>query len=98
MRKKDPTQNNQQLGNLLLRYKKLIKPPQSSVINEVVLVVGEVLGVVLLPSQFDYNVRSKTIYIKTPSLLRTEIIKKREIIIKTLRERLGDNNYPIEFI
>ncbi|MEK7462041.1 MAG: hypothetical protein AAB618_00495 [Patescibacteria group bacterium] len=98
MKKKDPTHNNQQLGNLLLRYKKLIKPPQQSVINEVVEVVGKVVGVGVISSQFTYNVSSKTVYIKTSSLLRTEIIKNKTIIIAALKERLGEKNHPVEFI
>lgn len=98
MNRKDPTENNQQLGNLLLRFKKIIKPPQQSVIKEVVEVVCEVVGVERNLLQFEYNVLSRTIYIKSHSLIRTEILKKKVEIIKALKERLGENNYPTEFI
>ncbi len=98
MKKKDPTQNSQQLGNLLLRYKKIIKPPQQSVINEVVVVVKDILGYEVLPHQLGYTVSSKTVYIKTSSLLRTEIIKKKSEIIEALCQRLGKDNCPKNFL
>ncbi len=98
MKKKDPTRNVEQLGNLLERYKKLFKPPQQSVVAEVVIVVGEVIGLQVLSTQFEYNVSSRIIYIKTPSVVRTEILKKKDSIKKALKERLGEHNSPIDFI
>ncbi len=98
MRKKDPTGNSEQLGNLLLRYKKIFKPPQESVLIEVARVVSEVVGVSVSSKQFNYTVSSKIVYIKTPSLIKSEIIKKKADIKKALSERLGEGNVPLDFI
>jgi hypothetical protein len=98
MKKKDPAHNSQQLGNLLLRYKKIIKPPQQSVVIEVVSVIKDVAGFDVTTKQLEYTVSSRTVYVKTPSVLRTEIIKKKSEILKALTERLGDNNCPINII
>jgi hypothetical protein len=98
MQKKDPTQNNQQLGNLLLRYKKLIKPPQQTVVAEVVLVVKEIVGVDVRQNQFTYAVSSRTLYVKSPSIIKTEILRAKNELLKALRERLGENNSPVDFV
>ena len=98
MKKKDPAQNSEQLGNLLLRYKKIFKPPQQSVLLEVVAVVKEVVGVDVSTSQFSYTVASRVVYVKTPSIIKTEILKKKAVIKKALSERLGDQHGPIDFI
>ncbi len=98
MKKKDPAHNSQQLGNLLLRYKKIIKPPQQSVVIEVVSVIKEVVGIDVIAKQFEYTVSSRTVYIKTPSILRTEIVKRKSEILKALSERLGENNCPLNII
>jgi hypothetical protein len=98
MKKKDPAQNSEQLGNLLLRYKKIFKPPQQSVLLEVVAVIKDVLKIDVSPSQFSYTVSSRTVYIKTPSIIKTEILKKKEVIKKALNERLGDHHSPVDFI
>ena len=98
MKKKDPTGNSEQLGNLLARYKKIFKPPQQSVIVEVVAVVTEVVGVTVFTHQFNYTVSSRIVYVKTPSLIRSEILKKKSEIKKALIERLGEGNAPTDFI
>ncbi len=98
MQKKDPVQNSEQLGNLLLRYKKIFKPPQQSVLLEVVVVIKEVLGIEVSTTQFSYTVASRVVYIKTPSIIKTEILKKKEIIKKALAQRLGDQHSPVDFI
>ncbi len=98
MGRKDPTQNAAQLGNLLLRYKKHFKAPQGSVLAEVVVVVKEVLGVTVSVRQFSYSVPTRVVYVKTPSIIKIEIIKNKKQILKTLRERLGEQSCPVDFI
>lgn len=94
MQKKDPSQNSAQLGNLLERYKKIFKPPQASVEKEAIEVVKHVCGIQLLPHQLSYTVATKTLYIKAPSLLRSELLMHRSTIVTELRTRLGEGNAP----
>jgi hypothetical protein len=96
--KKEPTDNPEQLGNLLERYKRTIKPPQQSVLNEVVLVIQDSLGFYVSRNKFDYNVSTRVVYIKTNSLLKTEILRKKSVIKKALSERLGEVNSPLDFV
>lgn len=94
MKKKDPAHHTQQLGNLLLKYKSLIKPPQSSVVKESIEVIKEVTGLTLVESQLTYTVTTRTLVIKAPSVLGAEIKRHHELILKTLTTRLGEGNAP----
>jgi hypothetical protein len=91
MKKKDPTENLSQLGNLLLRYKKKFKPPQASVEKVAIEVIAEVCGYTLLPHQIEYTVSTKTLTIKAPSLVRSELKTHTVRILQLLRERLLDS-------
>lgn len=92
--KKDPTQNMQQLGNLLTRYGKIFKPPQASVEKECIEVIAEVCGITLLPHQIEYRVATRTLQLKTPSLLRSEIKLKSKLILVELAKRLDASTTP----
>jgi len=92
--KKDPTQNENQLGNLLARYKKIFKPPQASVEKECIAVIIEVCGITLLPHQIEYQVATKTLQLKTPSLLRSELKLKSGLILAELAKRLDASTTP----
>ncbi len=87
--KKDPTQNKNQLGNLLARYARIFKPPQASVEKECIVVITEVCGITLLPHQLEYRVATRTLQLKTPSLLRSELLMKSNLILDELAKRLG---------
>ncbi len=97
MQKKDPRANNQQLGNLIERYKKILKPPQQSVIKEVIEVVKEVVKLQIDESKITYTVSSRTIHFQISGLLKTEIKKHQAQIIQKLTERLGEQNCPKMF-
>ncbi len=80
------------ISDLFERYKNKIKPPQSAVIKEFVEVVKEVLGFDIKPEQCSYTVNTKTLYLKTPSVLKSEIIRQKTTLLKKLKESLGQNS------
>ncbi len=92
--KKDPTQNSTQLGNLLARYRSIFKPPQATVEKECISVIAEVCGVTLLPHQIEYRVATRTLQLKTPSLLRSELKMKSNLILTELAKRLDASTTP----
>lgn len=98
MRKKDPTENNDQLGNLLLRYKKHFVPPQATVEKESIMVIKEVSGIELLPHQVSYTVSTRVLIIKAPSLIRSELRFHFGAILLELKKTLGDKNSPTTII
>jgi hypothetical protein len=98
MDKKDPSSNTGQLGNLIERYKKILKPPQSSVVKEVIGVIEEVVGIKVSAHQLEYKVASRTVFIRTPSVIKGEILQRRDLIKQKLTDRLGELNAPVNFL
>jgi hypothetical protein len=96
--RKDPNQNENQLGNLLERYKKILKPPQASVEKEAILVIKELTSITVHSHQISYTVGSRTLVIKTPSIIRSELKSHHPAIIKELQGRLGAQNAPTTII
>lgn len=96
--KKDPTNNHQQLGNLFLRYKHLLKPPQSSVELAAIKTIERVTGITLTRSQLVYTVSTRTLIIKAPSLIRSELSLSHSQILAALVEDLGVGNAPLHLI
>lgn len=94
MKKKNPNESVHQLGNLLARYKAILKPPQASVEKECLMVIKEVSGIELLPHQVSYTVSTRTLVLKTPSLLRSELMLHRQAILTELKKRLGEKGSP----
>lgn len=76
------------LGSLFEKYEKLLIPPQASVEKEVMKVISEVCGRTLSPGQVSYTVSTKTIYLKVPSILKSDILRSREEVLSRLRSAL----------
>jgi hypothetical protein len=77
------------VGSLFDKYKHILEPPQSIVIKEVVSVVNNVCGVVLTDKYITYSVHNKTIAITAPSIVKQEILRKKDTILIHLKGRLG---------
>jgi hypothetical protein len=97
-KRKDPLENKNQLGNLLERYKKLIKPPQATVEKEAIVVIEGLTTIKLLSHQLTYTVGSRTLIIKAPSIICSELRVHHPVIIKELQRRLGAQNAPITIL
>jgi hypothetical protein len=98
MKKKDPNDSVHQLGNLLLKYKGLLKPPQASVEKECIVIIKSLTGMELNPQQVSYTVATRTLVLKTPSLIRSELMMQRQAILKELQRQLGEKNAPLTII
>lgn len=95
MRKKKPADTNEsQIGNLLLRYKKHLKPPQASVEKECVEVIKEITNFLLKDNQVKYTVSSRTVHLQIPSLLKSELKAQYPNILLALKNRLGAAHSP----
>jgi hypothetical protein len=96
--KKDPRSNDGQIGNLFKRYQQKFKPPQKTVIVEAVVVIEEVTGIVVPHNQLSYTPHTRTLYIKTPSIIKSEIFRQKEGIKKALQKRLGESYSPVDVV
>lgn len=79
------------ISDLFLHYKNTIHPPQSSVVKEFVVVCKEVTKIQIKPSECNYTVSTKTIYLQTHSLVKSELFQHKEKILTKLKKKLGKN-------
>lgn len=82
------------IGDLFERYKKHFKAPQASVEKECVIVIKDTTGFSIDLKQVEYTVSTKTLYLKLPSIVKSELKFHHKIILETLDERLGVDVAP----
>ncbi len=87
-----------QVGELFNRYKLLFKPPQDSVERVCVEVIKNITGFDIDKKNVSYNVSTRTISLKIPSVVKSEIWFKKKEILQQLKRELGENNYPENLI
>lgn len=85
---------SKKINELFSVYKNRLIPPQSSVENEVLIVIKEILGFRLRKNEVEYRVVSRTLSIKASSIIKQEIkIKENEVLFE-LKNRLGERSCP----
>jgi hypothetical protein len=82
------------LGDLYERYRTKIKAPQASVEKECLVIIKELTQFDLKLSQLEYTVSTRTISLRVPSILRTEILFRKTEILEKLKAHLGADNCP----
>lgn len=82
------------VGDLFEKYKTLFKAPQATVEKECIVVVSEVTGYKLTPGQVSYTVSTRTISLRVPSILKSELKFYYSQILKVLENRLGVDGSP----
>ncbi len=82
------------VGDLFEKYRKLIKPPQASVEKVCVAVIAEVFKYPISIDQMTYVVSTRTLSVRIPSLLKSELKFHYSEILKILEERLGKDTTP----
>lgn len=89
-----PPMAMKRLGDLFERYRTRIKAPQASVEKECIVIIKELTQFDIQLSQLEYTVGTRTISLRVPSILRTEILFKKAEILEKLKAHLGADNCP----
>lgn len=82
------------INSLFDKYKKQLKAPESSVIKEVCEVIKDLTYLDIDKNQVTYNVATKVVTLKIPSVLKQEILLHQKDILLHLKGRLGDKSAP----
>lgn len=82
------------VGDLFDRYTTRFKAPQASVEKECIAVIKQVTGFELTSSQVSYTVSTKTISLRVPSILKSELQFHHQVILQELENRLGKDGCP----
>ena len=82
------------VSDLFESYRKRLRPPQKSVLRVFVEVVEELLSIQLDIEKLDYSVASKTIHLRVPSPVRSEVKLHEKELLAHLKARLGGLGAP----
>lgn len=82
------------IGSLFEKYKKILRAPQASVVNEMVVIIHEVTNITLTPKQLSFTVSSRTLTVHAPSIVRQEVKFHEQTILKHAVAKLGTKNAP----
>lgn len=83
---------------LFEKYLLTLKAPQRTVEKAACTAINEVTGLSLAVEQVSYTVSTKTLYIKAPALIRSEIKIRNEEIFVALQKYLGTGENPGHFL
>lgn len=86
------------LGSLFARYQKILVPPQASVEKRVAEIICEITPLKITKEQVSYSVGSRTIVLKVPSILKSELQHHKTAILGRLESEMGVKNSPKVFL
>lgn len=86
------------VGNLFEVYRKRLRAPQKTIIDEYIEVAKDVAGIVLTREQVSYSPPSKTLSIRASGVIKTELQFKKEEMLNHLKGRLGEQNAPRDIL
>jgi len=87
-----------QISSLFEKYKKTLRPPQSSVEKEVVAVISHITSITITTDQVSYSPSTKTVKLLTPSIVRSEVLKQKAAIIAALQSSMSQAHAPRELL
>ena len=82
------------VGSLFENFQKRFKPPQASVEKRVAEIICEITPLTITPEQVSYTIASRTISLKIPSILKSELQNQKTAILDRLVSEMGVKNAP----
>ena len=82
------------LSTILEKFQKRFTPPQASVQRRVAELICELTPLKVTSEQITYSVASKTITLKLPSILKSELQHHKPAILQRLEQEMGIKNAP----
>lgn len=80
--------------DLFEKYHKTLQAPQKTVELEAIRVIGELVHITLKEHQVIYTPNSRILAIKVPSIIKQEVMLKRDDVLLELKQRMGGKNAP----
>lgn len=86
------------VGDLFEVYRKKLKAPQKTVIQEFIEVVEDFLGVSIPQNRCHYSPSTRTISLTISGAGKSEVLLNKQEILTHLKGRMGERNAPKEII
>jgi hypothetical protein len=95
--KKKRGQGTVKVSDLFLKYKKILKAPQGTVITSCVEVLHD-MGLPVKSEQCTFQVHSRTLVIKVAGPIKSEIVCRKKELLDEMVRRLGKASAPKEIL
>ena len=82
------------VGSLFENFQKRFVPPQASVEKRVAEIICEITPLIITAEQVTYAVTSRTVSLKIPSILKSELQHQKTAILDRLVSEMGVKNAP----
>lgn len=86
------------VSDLFETYRKRLKAPQKTIVSSFQEVVRDLYGIEVKAEYVTYTPFSRTLSLKAPGTLKTEIILRKGEILAHIKGRLGVQNAPKDII
>lgn len=86
------------VSDLFAKYKTVLKAPQGVVVTAFQEAIFEVLGVRIEKEHCTYSVGSKTLSVRAPGMIKSEIKLQKKLILSKMSEKLGPKSAPKEIL
>jgi len=86
------------IGDLFEKYKHTLRAPQGVVTNAFIEVVTDLIGIEIPKEHISYSVHNKTLTMRIPGPLKTEILLKKKEILTHMKGRIGEQSVPKVFL
>lgn len=86
------------ISALFQKYQATLTPPQASVEKQTVAAIEHTTGIVLKPEQVTYQPTTKTLTLSVPSVVKSELLQRKKIILQALQTTLGPKHTPTELL
>ncbi len=86
------------VSDLFKKYTDVLRAPQGSVVEAFLAAIFETLGIRLEKDQCTYTVSSKTLMVRAPGMIKSEIKLQKQTILKKMEEKLGKKSVPKEIL
>lgn len=93
-KKKQRGQGIVKISDLFKKYAETLQAPQGVVVDAFIDAVHVVLGVRLEKEQCSYTVQTKTLMVRAPGIIKTEIKKQQKQLLDHMRETVGAKSIP----
>ena len=97
-KKKQRGQGIVKVSSLFKKYTDVLKAPQGTVTQAFIDVVFDVLGVRIEKEHCTYSVSSKTLSIRVPGMIKSEITLQKKLILAKMEDKLGKKSVPKEIL
>ena len=82
------------VGDLFDKYKRILKAPQGVTITAFIEVVNDLIGVEIPKERISYSIHNKTLTLRIPGPLKTEILLHKKEILIHMQGRIGRQSVP----